>query len=119
MTFKEFCKDFNRMCNECPDEDNPFINAAKSGYTEDWLSWTMTHSDEAEDYVATWVKNNPEPIYPTFGEYLRDMANHDISMSKVPLNELLDMPIPDAVADKYKVAPLNPCGVSKYASEWR
>lgn len=120
MTFKEFCKGFNRMFDECPNADNPFVDAANSDYAEDWLAWAiMQHPDEAEDYVATWVKNNPEPIYPTFGEYLRDMANHDVGMSKVPLKELLDMPIPDAVAEKYKVAPLNPCGVSKYASEWR
>ena len=25
MTFKEFCRGFNRMIDECPEEDNPFI----------------------------------------------------------------------------------------------
>lgn len=118
MEFKEFCKGFNRMIDDCPDKDNPFIDAANSVYVEDWLAWSLEHVDEAEDFVATWAKEHPEPIYPTFGEYLRDMANHSNEMAKIPMTELLDTPIPESIAEKYKVAPLNLCDIKKYASDW-
>ena len=118
MEFKEFCEGFNRMCRECRVEDNPFAESSDSDYAEDWLIWATDNYEEAEDYVATWVKENPAPIYPTFGEYLRDMACHDETSAKVPSHELLDMPIPRKVAEYYNIVPLNACGLTKYTSEW-
>lgn len=118
MEFKEFCSNFNRMVKECDDDDNPFIEAAYSDYVEDWIYWALSNAADAEDFVATWTKEHPEPIYPTFGEYLRDMANHDNALSKLPLNELLDTPMPEKVAEQYKVVPLNLHGMRKYVSDW-
>ena len=118
MEFKEFCNNFNRMYDECPDEDNPFIDAANSNYVEDWATWSLNHPIQAEDFVATWTKEHPEPIYPTFGEYLRDMANHSQELVQTPLSVLLNIPIPESIAEKYKVAPLNLCEIKKYASDW-
>ena len=117
MEFKEFCENFNRMARECT-EKNPFESAANSKYAEDWLVWATGNVEEAEDYVATWTREHPAPIYPTFGEYLRDMANHDKIFSKVPLNELLNTPMSEKVAEQYNVTPLNLCGIKKYASDW-
>lgn len=117
MEFKEFGRNFIRMVYECGD-DNPFIEAADSKYPEDWLMWAMNNLMEAEDFVAAWTKEHPAPIYPTFGEYLRDMANHSNEMAKIPIGELLDTPIPESIAEKYKVAPLNLCEIKKYASDW-
>ena len=118
MEFKEFCSNFNRMISECSDEDNPFVDAVNSNYIEDWATWSLNHPIQAEDFVATWTKEHPEPIYPTFGEYLRDMANHDNALSKLPLTELLDTPMPEKVAEQYKVVPLNLHGMRKYVSDW-
>lgn len=119
MNFKEFCKGLNRMFDECPDEDNPFIDVAHSEYTEDWIAWAIAHPDEAEGFVTTWVKEHPAPIYPTFGEYLSSMAAHDPSLNKISLQKLLDTPITERIADYYHITPLNLCGVNKYAqSDW-
>lgn len=118
MEFKEFCSNFNRMAKECEKDDNPFVEAADSNYVEDWLMWAMNNMIEAEDFVATWTKEHPVPIYPTFGEYLRDMANHSKELVQTPLSVLLDTPIPESIAEKYKVAPLNLCEIKKYASDW-
>lgn len=115
MTFKEFCENFSRMIDECPDEDNPFIDAATSEWTEDWATWSIAHPTQAEDFVATWVKDHPMPVYPTFGEYLSDMAARDPSLDKIPLQKLLDMPMTKKIAEYYNVTPLNLCGVTKYA----
>lgn len=118
MEFQKFCKDFNRMCKECDDEDNPFRDAAESDFVEDWLIWAMNNPDEAEDYVNIWARNNPEPVYPTFGDYLRTMAGYDHNLDKIPLSELLNVEIPKDIAERYEVVPLNPCGVQKYVSDW-
>ena len=115
MTFKEFCENFNRMINECSDDDNPFVDAANSDYAEDWATWSLDHPTQAEDFVATWVKDHPKPVYPTFGEYLSDMVARDPSLDKIPLQQLLDMPMTKKVAEYYNVTPLNLCGVTKYA----
>ena len=119
MEFKEFAKQFARMARECEHEDNPFNNEADSDYVEDWLVWAINHPDEAEDFVSTWVKENPELIYPMFMDVMEDMLSNHPELNDLTLNEVMRQRVPQDVAVRYGIAPLNDCGLSKYVSEWR
>ena len=115
MEFKEFCSNFNRMVDECEEQDNPFVEASQSEYVEDWLTWTLNNPEEAEDFVATWTKHNPAPVYPTFLEMLEDMTSAYHELRKTNINDLMHQRIPQEVAEKYGIAPLNLCNITKYA----
>ena len=117
MEFKEFCKQFARMDKSLT--SNPFKDATDSEYIEDWLVWSIENPQDAENFMKQWVKENPEPVYPTFGDYLLDMASHNKETKHIPLTELLNYHIPDTIAKQYQIAPLNLCDIDKYTSEWR
>ena len=121
MEFQKLAKELNRMANYYHDDpkNSPMYEITESRYWGDWCSYAMDCPAEVEKVVEEWVKDHPTPIYPTFGDYLRDMANRNPTLATVPLTELLTTNMPEDIAEYYNVVPLNACGLSKYTSEWR
>ena len=121
MEFQKVADTLKRMWDyeRETDEDTPLTKECQSSYWEDWCAWACSNVEKVEEMCKDWEKEHPAPIYPTFGEYLRDMANHAHAYVGVPLEEIMDLHIPPEIAKLYEIAPLNLCGINKYVSEWR
>ena len=70
-------------------------------------------SDGTEDYadierkVTAWAAEHPEPVYPTWYEWLKDMGLtfHDAESSWIGFTERIHHPIPADIAQKLGIEP--------------
>lgn len=102
--FQMIVKDLERLCDtyrslskcgtdECPLYCEDLCYARQIAYVH--------HGDDAgrlEDVVMAWVEEHPEPVYPTWGEYLHTLHNE-------PSSRELSKPIPDDIAEKLGIEP--------------
>lgn len=120
-SFQEVMKQWKRWCEShggriFDDEmkatakiDNPFLYA-------------MENAKDVESSVMSWAENNPEPVYPTWAEWLTTQGvlekareifvepygSESFICYKAHFDgENMDKPIPPDVAQKLGVKPLN------------
>lgn len=102
--FKEVCKQWRRMCGEiqrcsaekneccamhCALGNNPFCGEVPNATDKDL--------ENAEAVIMKWAKYNPEPVYPTWENWLTTLGVQSF-------NEL-SKPIPADIAEKLGIAP--------------
>ena len=96
--FQEVAKHWKRMCNKywrsttchgCPIAEHEGAYEACSGYDIDVA--------KMEEVVLGWAKGHPEPVYPSWEEYL-------CSIGFCSYNSLSE-PVPEAIAKKLGIKP--------------
>lgn len=114
--FKEICNYYfnsENECQFCPLVDNCYDPPANPKKTE--------------EIIMNWQPN----IYPTILELIRYIAEYlptredNKRWYDIPLSELVHNRIPEEIAKKFDIMPINACGLNKYIdnnemeSEWR
>lgn len=66
--FARMCKSMNQECykRDCPLVCKAFCSKPVSAYT-------LEDIQEAEEIIAKWVEEHPEPEYPTWAQWFRQM----------------------------------------------
>ena len=124
--FQEVMREWTRMCNAVPDkaEHRNLCSDNESGYVcplrENGLCnlaiATQTNEDwaEGEHIIMSWAAEHPEPIYPTWGEWLDEMGvvglepspRYEENYQMVYFCKLkIDSPIPADIATKLGIKP--------------
>lgn len=113
MEFHFVIKEFNRMCGliyNCQ-KDCPFYEKCKDDEICDMI---IENPEEFEDFVMTWSKKNPKPVYPTYGEVLNAMLALEDHQPIHMDSEIFNKEISEEVAKKFNIMPINECGLTKY-----
>lgn len=79
-------------CDGCPLESNLMCSDTAEAYTVDAMR-------EVEDTVMAWAKDNPEPVYPSWGEWLQKLYNNTNYAG------IFITPIPADIAQKLGIEP--------------
>lgn len=82
-SFQEVMHQFDRMCNansgciNCPLHQNDY-------YSDDecHIGAFVRHPEKIEQTVMQWAARHPEPVYPTWAEFLKD--NNIIGVEYTP-----------------------------------
>lgn len=61
--FMRLCESF-KHCEDCP------VNQAGFSCDCDHQGYSKTGAEELEHIIMTWAAEHPEPVYPTWGEWL-------------------------------------------------
>lgn len=78
------------------------------------LEMTQELADEIAQTIMIWAKENPEPVYPTFAEWLnsigvaisdRPFPSPNIPVPVLQVNEKMFEPIPEKLAKKLELKP--------------
>jgi len=117
--FQEVCKHLKRMCErygdnciKCPLEDKDFCSLSAGDRTAETYK-------KAEEIVMSWAAEHPEPVYPTWGEWLISIGAarkiptdipfelHDGRIVDSPWETVVDIntPIPADIAQKLGIEP--------------
>lgn len=120
MEFQKFIQTFNRIDNYCimKNKPNPFEDLANSSYEEDWWIWICDNPEHAEEIVTEWLKNHPEPQYPTFLEVIQDLISEHPELKQVNINDLMCYNVPPEGAERWGIAPINLEDINEYVKEW-
>jgi len=97
--FQNVMKQFDRMCKanagcvNCPldDRDGEIYRCSIGAF--------VNNSERIEREIMSWAAENPEPVYPTWGEWLQRMYN---SMNYAGI---FITPIPADIAQKLGIEP--------------
>lgn len=91
--FQEVAKHWKRMCSDMSEmdgcEDCPIVTMTHGTRCGDVPS-EMKNIEEIEKAVTDWAAENPEPVYPTWWEYLRkkypgrDVYPDEIGEERIP-----------------------------------
>jgi hypothetical protein len=109
--FQEVAKHWKRMCNKywrsttcsgCPIAENEKAYKACSSYDID--------VGKMEELVMAWAAEHPEPVYPTWGEYISMQILHGICLGKrcdyeSTLEYAMGERIPADIAEKLGIEP--------------
>ena len=103
--FQEAMAGFARMCKhmnrECYTRDCPLVS---KGFCSKPICFnTRKDIREAEEIIAKWVAEHPEPEYPTWAQWFRQMEIAPLEQ-KCFHSWLLD-PIPADIAEKLGIEP--------------
>lgn len=98
MDFVQTMKDWRRMCEHC--DRNEKIGCVVNGSVCAGFCKMKDEIDleAVETKVAAWAAENPEPVYPSWYEYLTGMYHATWNMIK-------DKPIPADIAQKIGIEP--------------
>lgn len=112
--FQEMVRELHRLCetqrrlhentcNKCP------IKIATMGTIFQCYRYVLEKPKEAENIIMSWAAEHPEPVYPTWGEWLmqlgvmgrtsREMSNPYYAEAKAA------SPIPADIAQKLGIEP--------------
>lgn len=100
--FKEVCKQWRRMCkaaNECDGNCVDLCALAHNPVCGELPNATDKDLENAEAVIMEWAKKNPEPVYPTWAEYLMHVYQ-DVSYARI-----LGETIPADIAQKLGIEP--------------
>ena len=120
--FQEVIKQWGRMCDghvcaiedveKCPEKLCP-IAGLHDGFPceEDPKCWTDECAKQFEDIVMAWAAENPEPVYPTWREYIYDYCvkqNPDLRGCNDYqfVAVFMGQPIPADIAQKLEIEPI-------------
>ena len=107
MEFVEVMKQWRRMCKA---QDDTICGACSScPMGDDGKSCTAVYEDEfeavdfahIEQTVTEWAAENPEPVYPTWGQYFRRYYGLEYCKG----HEMLLENIPADIAQKLGIEP--------------
>ena len=105
-TIQRFCKRHNGQCPTCILSTFACPNNARFDKTDEAMF------RELEDFVVKWEEAHPEPVYPTWWEWLEDMGI--VGKVKSEYSEIFDTicvetkmfnPIPADIAEKLGLKP--------------
>lgn len=97
--FQEVMRQYQRMCKGRECKNCPIgISSIKDCFCRNGYISELGHFEETEEIVMLWAAENPEPVYPTWGEYLHTLHNE-------PSSRELSKPIPDNIAQKLGLQP--------------
>lgn len=101
--FQEVCKHLKRMCEQygnncikCPFENKDFCSLSAGDRTAETYK-------KAEEIVMKWAAEHPEPVYPTWVEWLRQ--NGVVPYGQKCFHDWLLKPIPADIAQKLGITP--------------
>ena len=104
MEFAEVMRNWKRMCNtmnrcdECPLIDTSCWAEQPDGLIDDF--------NAREERIIKWATANPEPVYPTFREWLISIGVIDnMYIHSVIADILAVTPIPADIAQKLGIDP--------------
>lgn len=123
MDFVQVMKDWRRMCNSVPgkSEFKSLCSDKESGYVcplkynglccKAIASQTDEDIISGENIIAAWAAEHPEPVYPTWAEWLVDSGVFPQMMSTIPsvafntIRDSLSVEIPADTAQKLGIEP--------------
>ena len=98
--FQEVMKHINRICvahENCDENGCPLRVMGCCGNIGSHCSEPL-QAERIEKTVMRWAAEHPEPVYPTWGEYLHTLHNK-------PSSRELSQPIPADIAQKLGLEP--------------
>lgn len=109
--FVQTMKDWKRMCNAMGQEDE-YNACEKCGlglfgcpaiYEKECDSVDWKH---VEEVVTAWAAEHPEPVYPSWGEYLEKVITHGNCETVISFAVYaMQQPIPADIAQKLGIGP--------------
>lgn len=109
-----FFYDTEWVCNEdCPLYNHEICSNPEEKYPVP-LEMTQELADEIAQTIMIWAKENPEPVYPTFAEWLNSIgvaiSDRPFPAPNIPVpvfqaNEKMFEPIPEKLAKKLELKP--------------
>lgn len=81
------CKcDIYRLCGEDLSKCQRFIN---------------NNPEKAEEVIMAWAAEHPEPVYPVWRDWLRDLYGN----SNMTMTDILESPIDPEIAQRLNIVP--------------
>lgn len=111
--FQEVCKQWRRMCAH-ESEDYPCADCKMYSSVDVSVCRRIPDKDKAkiiEGFVMQWAAEHPEPVYPTWAEWLVDSGVFPQKMSTIPsvafdtIRDCLSVKIPADIARKLGIEP--------------
>ena len=101
--FMRLCDSY-KHCDDCP------VNQAGFNCDCDHQGYSKTGAEELEHIIMSWAAEHPEPVYPSWLEYIMDVQ-HDCVAAYNGGNDTLwkwmwTTPIPSDIAEKLGVKPM-------------
>ena len=123
--FSKAMHEWHRMCDyffngtewTCYEDCPLYVYKICSESTEKYtvpLEMAQELADEIEQTIMIWAKENPEPVYPTFAEWLNSISvaisDRPFPAPNIPVpvfqaNEKMFEPIPEKLAKKLELKP--------------
>lgn len=102
--FSEIVRQFRRMCK---DGCAKCLLKNKQYNSYNCREYAYENPAMFEQIVMEWAKENPEPVYPTWIEWLREMKIIESGVSLVPMsvNDSIYAQIPADIAKKLGLKP--------------
>ena len=99
-------------CNTCGNEEDlqrcPIACSLGISLCDELpLDWTEEAAEQFEAIVIKWAEEHPEPVYPSWGEYLDSLYNEIPKNNKSMFYTWLEeTPIPRKIAKKLDLKPV-------------
>ena len=101
--FMRLCDSY-KNCDDCPVDDAGFnCDCDRQGYSK-------TGAEELESIIMQWAAEHPEPVYPTWADYISMLVVKDICAGKIGgpdtvLTYAMKTHIPADIAEKLGLEP--------------
>ena len=99
--FQEVCKHLKRMCEQygngcikCPLVDKDFCSLSAGDRTAETYK-------QAEEIIMSWAAEHPEPVYPAWRDWLRDLYGNP----QKTMTDILESPIDPEIAQRLNIVP--------------
>jgi hypothetical protein len=101
--FMRLCDSF-KHCEDCP------VNQAGFSCDCDNQGYSKTGAKELEHIIMKWASEHPEPVYPTWADYISALVIKDICTGKISgpetvLTYAMNTHIPADIAQKLGIEP--------------
>ena len=116
--FKEVMKQWKRLCNWMDNKYSPdpicshcpLAEIVDGGCSAIYELYHDYDYDKMAEIIMKWAKDNPEPEYPTWEQYLVDLMMADMKADKTDNpnsveNYMRKTPIPTDIAEKLGIKP--------------
>ena len=101
--FQEVCKQWRRMCAH-GSEDYACADCKMYSSIDESVCRGIPDEDEAkviESFVMSWAAEHPEPVYPTWGEWLQEIGVAEVGSGMLSIHPAIaEQPIPADIAQK-------------------
>lgn len=101
---KGYTENHNDDCDGCPFE----INGSCNSYAKD----NAQYAEQIEKHIMSWAAEHPEPVYPTWGEWLYSLHVVGVHAMCAPepnfyyaIDDKFNAPIPADLAEKLGIEP--------------
>lgn len=103
--FQEVMKQWRRRCEAC--EKNERVKCYINGYVCEAFCKMQKHIDPefVEKDVMSWAAEHPEPVYPTWEDFLESVGLGEFVSGTARLAWLRETHIPADIAEKLGIEP--------------